>query len=216
MARRPKPGLPACCWIKKDMPMAARTGEITRTTKETDIALSLAVDGRGAVSVTTGVGFFDHMLTLLGRHALFDLSVTVKGDLHVDAHHTVEDVGIALGSALVKALGDKRGIVRYGHAVVPMDETRVEAALDLSGRAYLLYQLDPKAEKCGDFDTCLGLDFFQGFANAAGMNLHIVQHAGTSPHHILEAAFKAVARALRTAVSLDGREQGIPSSKGVL
>lgn len=202
--------------IEKGDIMTPRSARVSRSTKETEIALSLSVDGQGTVAIQTGIGFFDHMLTLLARHSLMDLELTVKGDLEVDGHHTVEDVGIVLGQALAEALGDKRGIVRYGHAVVPMDETRVEAALDLSGRPYLVYGLEPGAERCGDFETCLALDFFHGFVSTSRMNLHLVQHAGVSPHHILEAGFKAVARALRIAVSKDARETGVPSSKGVL
>lgn len=193
-----------------------RRAETSRNTKETQIEIALALDGEGHADVDTGVGFFDHMLTHIARHGLFDLTVKAQGDLEVDAHHTVEDVGLLLGAALGEALGDKRGIVRYGHAVVPMDEARVEATLDLSGRPHLAYDLNPQAEKVGEFDTCLGREFFQALANAGALNLHLVGHCGTNPHHILEAAFKATGRALRQAVSPDQRETDIPSSKGVL
>ena len=196
--------------------MSDRTASLTRTTRETDIRLSLDLDGSGKTEIQTGVGFFDHMLTLFGRHSLFDLTVTAKGDLEVDAHHTVEDVGLLLGEALRTALGDKTGIVRYGHAVVPMDEARVSATLDLSGRPHLVYGLEIAQEKVGDFDTCLGQEFFQALANSAAMNLHIVGQAGGNPHHLLEAAFKATGRALRRACECDPRESGVPSSKGSL
>jgi imidazoleglycerol-phosphate dehydratase len=156
------------------------------------------------------------MLTLLGRHALFDLRVTARGDTEVDAHHTVEDVGILLGRALAEAVGDKSGLARYGFFTVPMDEACVTAALDLSGRPCLRYELEAGTEKVGDFDTCLGQEFFQALANNAGLTLHLEQRAGSNPHHILEAAFKAVGRALKMAVSADPRERGVPSSKGVL
>ncbi|MHC4887336.1 MAG: imidazoleglycerol-phosphate dehydratase HisB [Planctomycetota bacterium] len=196
--------------------MANRTCEKQRTTKETDIKLRLSLDGSGEINVSTGVGFFDHMLTLMAKHSLFDLTIEAKGDIDVDAHHTVEDIGLLLGTALVEALGDKAGIVRYGFSVVPMDETRVEVALDLSGRPYLAWDCEIDAPTVGEFDTCLGQEFFQALANTGLMNLHITKGRGTNPHHILEAAFKATGRALRQAVGKDDRETGIPSSKGVL
>jgi len=196
--------------------MSNRTAEKKRQTRETDISVSLNLDGTGETGVDTGVGFFDHMLTLFGRHSLIDLSVKAKGDVEVDAHHTVEDVGLLLGSCLREALGEKRGILRYGHAVVPMDESRVEATLDLSGRPHLVYRIALDADRVGEFDTCLAQEFFQALANNAGMNLHLEKGCGENPHHVLEAAFKAAGRALRAAISYDDREKGIPSSKGVL
>ncbi|MFH0909925.1 MAG: imidazoleglycerol-phosphate dehydratase HisB [Planctomycetota bacterium] len=196
--------------------MPGRQAKTHRKTKETDIALSLNLDGKGEANVRTGVGFFDHMLTLLARHSLMDLSVVASGDLAVDAHHTVEDVGLSLGKTLAQALGDKQGISRYGFASIPMDEARVEAALDLSGRPYLAYQVEIPSDKVGEFDTCLAQEFFQALVNHSLMNLHIVKKAGDNPHHILEASFKAVGRALRAAASMDARETGIPSSKGIL
>jgi len=196
--------------------MTARRAECTRRTKETQISLSLNLDGSGQVQVETGVGFFDHMLTLLGRHALFDLTVRAAGDLEVDAHHTVEDVGLLLGQAVVEALGTKQGIARYGFALVPMDEAAAEVAVDLSGRPHLRYEVDLSAEKVGQFDTCLAEEFFQALANAGLLTLHVVKRAGENPHHVLEAAFKAAGRALRAAVAADPRELEVPSTKGVL
>ncbi|MBN1256126.1 MAG: imidazoleglycerol-phosphate dehydratase HisB [Planctomycetes bacterium] len=196
--------------------MAGRNAKETRKTKETDINLTLNLDGSGKNSIETGVGFFDHMLTLLVRHSLMDLTIEAHGDIDVDAHHTVEDVGLLLGKAIAHALGDKKGITRYGFCLLPMDEARVDVALDLSGRPRLVYTLEAGAEKVGEFDTCLAQEFFQALSNSAGINLHIEQRAGKNPHHILEAAFKAVGRALRMAVTHDPREEDIPSSKGVL
>lgn len=193
-----------------------RTATITRRTAETDIQLTLNVDGNGAVQIETGVGFFDHMLTLLAKHALFDLTVKAKGDLQVDFHHTVEDVGICLGQALAKALGDKQGIVRYGSKTLPMEETLATAALDLSGRAWFVYRVQFPAEKIGSFDTELVETFWQALAANALMNLHFILHHGTNSHHIAEALFKSSARALREAVAIDPRQTGIPSSKGTL
>ena len=194
-----------------------RSTKITRKTAETDITLTLSLDGRGEATVATGCGFLDHMLTLLARHARFDLSVTCQGDTFVDDHHTVEDVGIVLGTALAECLGEKRGITRYGSAVLPMDETLVLCALDLSGRAYLGYELPFPTEKIGSFDTELCKEFFTALTRCAGICLHLRLLAGENSHHIAEGAFKATARALRAAVALDpalGDE--IPSTKGAL
>lgn len=193
-----------------------RTASIKRKTAETDIHLTLNVDGAGAAKIDTGVGFFDHMLTLLAKHALFDLTVSAKGDLHVDSHHTVEDVGICLGKALAEALGDKQGIVRYGSKVLPMEETLVTAALDLSGRAWFVFRASFATEKIGEFDTELVETFFQSLSANALMNLHLVLHHGSNSHHVAEALFKATARALREAVAIDPRQSGVPSSKGSL
>lgn len=193
-----------------------RTASITRKTAETDIQLTLNLDGSGQAQISTGVGFFDHMLTLFAKHGLFDLTVQAKGDLHVDFHHTVEDVGICLGKAMAEALGDKRGIVRYGSKTLPMEETLVTAALDLSGRVWLVFRVEFPTEKIGDFDTELVETFFQAVAANALMNLHLVLHHGSNSHHISEALFKSTARALREAVSVDPRQSGVPSSKGTL
>lgn len=194
-----------------------RSSTITRKTAETDITLTLALDGKGEARVATGCGFLDHMLTLLARHARFDLAVTCTGDTYVDDHHTVEDIGIVLGTALDTCLGEKRGITRYGSAILPMDETLVLCALDLSGRACLGFDLPFPTEKIGSFDTELCKEFFTALTRSAGMNLHLRLLAGENSHHIAEAAFKATARALRAAVALDpalGDE--IPSTKGAL
>lgn len=195
---------------------ATRTASIARDTAETKIALTLDLDGSGKNDVATGVGFFDHMLILLARHALFDLSVRAHGDTHVDAHHTVEDVGICLGNAFREAVGDKKGINRYGFFLLPMDEALAQIALDLSGRAHLEWNAVIPAEKCGDFDTCLGLEFMRAFAANAGVTLHVNLLAAKDPHHALEAIFKGLGRTLRIAVARDPREKGIPSSKGSL
>lgn len=194
----------------------ARVAEIQRTTHETAVTLRLELDGTGQSEVRTGVGFFDHMLTLLARHALFDLTVEAQGDLHVDAHHTVEDVGICLGRALTTALGDKRGITRYGSIVLPMEETLVTSAVDLSGRAWYVGRFAFPTERIGEFDAQLVDVFWQAFAANALLNLHLVLHYGENSHHIAEALFKATARALRSAVVVDPRQSGVPSSKGVL
>ncbi|HEY3266870.1 MAG TPA: imidazoleglycerol-phosphate dehydratase HisB [Armatimonadota bacterium] len=191
-----------------------RTATIERNTNETQIRLSLAVDGTGLASVETGIGFLDHMLTLFAHHGRFDLDVRAVGDLHVDPHHTVEDVGIALGQAIAEALGDKAGIVRYGNFSVPMDEALVLCSLDLSGRPYLVLDVELTNPRLGEMDTELVQDFFQAVADNARMNLHIRQLSGRNTHHIVEAAFKAVARALDDATQLDPRVQGIPSTKG--
>ncbi len=194
-----------------------RTANIDRKTTETNIALALALDGMGNASINTGCGFLDHMLTLFARHGRFDLTLTCSGDTRVDYHHTTEDCGIALGQAFAKALGDSRGIVRYGNILLPMDEALVMAALDISGRCYLAYGLSPTAQKVGDFDTELAQEFFMGFCRSLGLTLHLRQLAGENAHHILEAAFKGVGRALAQAVSIDakGADQ-IPSTKGIL
>jgi imidazoleglycerol-phosphate dehydratase len=193
-----------------------RTATINRKTAETEIQLTLNLDGGGAAQIATGIGFFDHMLTLLAKHALFDLSVSAQGDLAVDFHHTVEDVGICLGKALAQAVGDKHGIVRYGSKTLPMEETLVTSAIDLSGRMWFVYRVAFATEKIGDFDTELVETFWQALAANALMNLHLVLHYGTNSHHVAEALFKATARALREAVSIDPRQTGVPSSKGTL
>ena len=193
-----------------------RTAHIDRKTAETKIQLSLAVDGSGTSDVQTGVGFLDHMLTLFARHGLMDLTVRCDGDLHVDQHHTVEDVGICLGLAIAQAVGDKRGIVRYGTFTVPMDETLVMVSLDLSGRAFLVCDLDLHNRRIGDFDAELVLEFFRAVADNARLNLHVHQFRGENAHHIAEAAFKAFARALDAATRLDERVTGVPSTKGTL
>lgn len=194
----------------------ARSATITRKTGETDIELTLDLDGSGIPEISTGIGFFDHMLTLFARHGLFDLSIAARGDLHVDFHHTVEDVGICLGKAIAQALGDKQGIVRYGDKTLPMEETLVTSALDLGGRMWFVQRVDFPTEKIGDFDTELVETFWQAVAANALMNLHLVLHHGSNSHHISEALFKATARALREAVARDPRQTGVPSSKGTL
>ena len=191
--------------------------EINRKTSETEITLTLNVDGTGTGKIATGVGFMDHMLTLLSRHARMDLDVTCKGDTWVDDHHSVEDIGICLGAAIAQAIGDKRGIKRYGSMLLPMDEALVLCALDLSGRSCLRYQAEIPSQKIGTFDTELVEEFFLGLTRAAGMTLHIRMMDGTNSHHIVEAMFKAFGRALREAVSIDESLGGeIPSTKGVL
>lgn len=194
----------------------ARKAAINRKTAETDIQLSLDLDGSGTSTIATGIGFFDHMLTLFARHALIDLNVAARGDLAVDFHHTVEDVGICLGKAIAEALGNKQGIVRYGSKTLPMEETLVTSALDLSGRSWFVYRVDFTTEKIGEFDTELVETFWQALAANALMNLHLVLHHGSNSHHVSEALFKATARALREAVAIDPRQQGVPSSKGTL
>jgi imidazoleglycerol-phosphate dehydratase len=196
---------------------APRRATIARTTAETDIRASLALDGTGQVQVATGIGFLDHMLTALGRHALLDLVVEAKGDLHIDYHHTTEDVGIVLGQAIRKALGDKRGIRRYGHSLLPMDEALAEAAIDISGRPFLAWSVPFARDKVGEMDTELFEEFFRAFAFNAGITLHVTLKAGTNAHHVAEACFKALARALRMAVETDPRSpDAVPSTKGVL
>lgn len=197
--------------------MQQRTATIARQTSETSIALELALDGAGTARVATGVGFFDHMLELLARHGLFELKIEARGDLHVDAHHTVEDVGIVLGQALDKALGEKRGINRYGFAVVPMDESLAQVALDLSGRAAFVWRVAFTGPLIGQFPVELVEEFFKALTNAARMNLHVHVPYGTNNHHIAEAVFKSFARALRSAVAIDPRAADrVPSTKGSL
>ena len=194
-----------------------RNSKITRKTAETDIRLSIALDGTGKAEISTGVGFMDHMLTLFARHGMFDLCVSCKGDTDVDDHHSVEDIGIALGQAFREALSDKRGITRYGDITLPMDESLVLAAVDISGRGMLCCDVEFKTEKIGTFDTELVEEFFQAFASNAALTLHIRQLAGRNSHHIAEAMFKATARALRKAVAIDPTAKDtIPSTKGVL
>jgi len=194
-----------------------RAASVSRRTAETDVSVSIALDGTGAAEIATGVGFLDHMLELFARHGLFDLTVTVTGDLHVDQHHTVEDTGLALGQALLKALGDKKGISRYADLHLPMDETLSRVALDISGRPFLVFRTTFPTEKIGVFDTELVREFFQAFAVQAGLTLHVETLYGENSHHIAESLFKGLARALRRAVAVDPREEGrIPSTKGIL
>ena len=194
----------------------ARTASISRNTAETKIALSLDLDGTGKADVQTGIGFFDHMLTLLAGHSLFDLKIRCDGDLHVDGHHSVEDVGRALGTALVECLGDRRGIRRYGHSIIPMDEALVTAAVDLGGRAACVLAVDFPVPTIGSFDAQLVEVFWESVAATAGANVHAVLHHGRNGHHIAEAVFKGLARSLRMAVEPDPRQPGIPSTKGTL
>ena len=194
-----------------------RKAELSRATAETDIALALELDGTGVSQIATGCGFLDHMLTLFASHARFDLSVECKGDVEVDYHHSAEDIGITLGKAFAEALGDKKGICRYGSMILPMDESLILSAIDFSGRSYLGYSLDIPTEKVGDFDTELTEEFLRGFARDAGVTLHTRQIAGVNSHHIIEGAFKAVARALSYATSIDEKfKEEIPSTKGTL
>jgi imidazoleglycerol-phosphate dehydratase len=193
-----------------------RAATVSRTTTETDIRLSLDLDGTGRAEIATGIGFFDHMLTLLAGHSLFDLAITCTGDTHVDGHHTVEDVGRALGFALAEALGDRRGIRRYGHCVLPMDEALVTAAVDLGGRAACVMAVDFPVPTIGTFDAQLVEVFWESFAATAGANVHAVLHHGRNGHHIAEAVYKGLARSLRVAVESDPRQPGIPSTKGTL
>ena len=194
-----------------------RTAEINRKTAETEISLSLEIDGRGVSHINTGCGFLDHMLTLFARHGRFDIDVSCNGDTYVDYHHTVEDIGISLGQAFSRALADKKGIVRYGDCILPMDETLVMCAVDISGRDYLAYGLEIPAQKVGDFDTELVEEFFLGFVRNSGVTLHIKTLDGSNSHHIIEGAFKCFARTLKKAVSIDPDfADEIPSTKGVL
>lgn len=193
-----------------------RRARIDRTTGETTVSVSLDLDGGGVTSISTGVPFFDHMLDALGRHSLIDLTVGAQGDLEVDAHHTVEDVGICIGRALADALGDRAGIRRFGSAAVPLDEALVLAAVDISGRGSLTYEVEVPIELIGTFDTTLVREFLTALAANAGMTIHLHEVAGENAHHIIEAAFKALARALREAVEPDPRVTGVPSTKGVL
>ena len=194
-----------------------RAATVTRRTNETDVAVTLALDGTGRTAVSTGIGFLDHMLELFGRHALFDLDVTVTGDLQVDGHHTAEDTGIALGQALGQALGDKVGITRYASLHLPMDEALTRVAVDVSGRPFLVFRTTFPTERVGTFDTELVREFFQAFATHAGLTLHVETLYGTNSHHVAESCFKGVARALRAALAVDPREGGrVPSTKGAL
>ena len=193
-----------------------RSAEISRITKETNVHLTVALEGEGAGSRHTGVGFLDHMLDLVARHGRLDLDAHVSGDLETGAHHTVEDTGIVLGQALDQALGDRSGIVRYGHAVIPMDEARASVTLDLSGRPFLAFDADLPPGGTGNFDHELTEEFFRAVANGARMTLHVTVETGTNAHHMIEAAFKAFARALRQAVAIDPTEAGVPSTKGTL
>ena len=194
-----------------------RQAQINRTTGETDIQINLNLDGKGISSINTGVGFLDHMLTLFAKHARFDLQVQCKGDTNVDDHHSVEDIGIALGQAFSKALGDKKGITRYGSMLLPMDESLILSAVDLSGRGLLIYELQIPTEKVGTFDTELTEEFFRALAHNGGMTLHLKQISGKNSHHIIEGAFKSIARSLKTAVAIDpAMENEVPSTKGVL
>jgi len=194
-----------------------RVAEVARETSETQISVRVTLDGTGQYDIATGVGFFDHMLEQLARHSLIDITLRAKGDLHIDAHHTVEDCGIALGQALARALGERRGIRRYGAALLPMDEALTRVALDVSGRPYLVWRVDFPAAKIGDMDTELFREWFQAFAQNAGITLHVENFYGDNAHHIAESCFKALARALRGAIELDPRAgDAIPSTKGQL
>ncbi len=194
-----------------------RTAQLARTTSETDISLSLCLDGTGTADIATGIGFLDHMLTALARHGLFDLTIRAKGDLHIDFHHTTEDVGIVLGRAFAQALGEKRGIRRFGQALVPMDEALAEAAVDISGRGFLAWDVGFERPKIGEMDTELFEEFFRAFAANAALTLHITRRAGHNAHHVAEACFKSAARALRMAAEPDPRVgDAIPSTKGSL
>lgn len=193
-----------------------RTATITRTTKETDIALTLNLDGSGTAGISTGIGFFDHMLNSFARHGMFDLTLEVRGDLEVDTHHTIEDTGIVLGKAIKEAAGDKKGMLRYGSAMLPMDEALLLCALDLCGRPYLVYDLKLDRERVGDLETEMIREFFYAVSYGAEMNLHIKQLDGVNNHHIIEGAFKAFAKALDMATGLDDRITGVLSTKGSL
>jgi imidazoleglycerol-phosphate dehydratase len=193
-----------------------RQGECERATKETSLFVSIDLDGSGAASISTGLPFFDHMLELMFRHALIDIKLEAKGDLQVDGHHTVEDTGLAIGEALVDALGDKSGITRFASSLLPMDECLAEVAIDISGRPYLSYKVDLEPEPLGNFEPGLARDFFQAVVNQAGMTVHIELRSGGSVHHALESVFKGFGRALKGAISMDPRVKDIPSTKGVL
>ena len=194
----------------------ARSSHVERQTTETNIKISLDLDGSGQSSIQSGIGFLDHMLTLFAKHGLFDLTIEAQGDLHIDQHHTVEDIGICFGQVLKKSLGDKKGISRYGSMTLPMEETLVTTAIDLSGRSYLVWNVVFTTEKIGTFDTELLEDFWQAVAANGLFNLHVDLHHGRNAHHIAEGVFKSVARALRNAVAIDPRVSGIPSTKGTL
>ncbi len=193
-----------------------RTATLSRQTRETQIEVTINLDGSGQSDVSTGVGFFDHMLTHLAKHGSFDIRVAAKGDLEIDAHHTVEDVGICLGQAFLEALGTPEGIARFGHAVLPMDEALAEAAVDISGRPFLEYRVELPRQRVGEFDSELAEEFFRAFAVNGRVTLHVVLRYGSNVHHCIEVMFKAVARALRRAVEADPRAVGIPSTKGML
>jgi len=193
-----------------------RTADIKRTTRETDIRIRFKIDGEGQVAISTGIGFFDHMLELFGKHGLFDLEITAKGDVEVDAHHTVEDVGIVLGQAVREALGDKKSIKRYGSSILPMDESLCMVALDLGGRPFLVYDVCFSNDKLGDMEAELIEEFFRAVAFNAGMNIHIKQFYGSNNHHVAESVFKAFGRALDEATMLDDRIKGVMSTKGVI
>jgi imidazoleglycerol-phosphate dehydratase len=193
---------------------ATRSAELQRKTKETNVAVTLVIDGTGTTQISTGIPFFDHMLEQLGKHAGFDLTVAAEGDLDVDLHHTVEDTGIVIGNALQQALGDKVGVRRFANALVPLDEALVQVAIDLSGRPYLVYDVDPVAEWIGTFDPQLAEEFWKGFVDGARLTLHVRSVSGKNGHHVIEASFKGVARALRDAVRVEGT--GVPSTKGTL
>jgi len=197
-----------------DTPKSTRRAELRRETKETTVAVTVVLDGTGATRVSTGIPFFDHMLEQLGKHAGFDLTIDASGDLDVDLHHTVEDVGIVLGNALREALGDKRGVRRFANSLVPLDEALVEVALDLSGRPFLVYAVDPISEWIGTFDPQLCEEFWKGFVDGARVTLHVRSISGKNGHHVIEASFKGVARALRDAVKVEGDD--VPSTKGTL
>jgi imidazoleglycerol-phosphate dehydratase len=195
-------------------PNGARSAALQRKTKETNVAVTLVIDGTGTTQISTGIPFFDHMLEQLGKHAGFDLTVAAEGDLDVDLHHTVEDTGIVIGNALQQALGDKVGVRRFANALVPLDEALVQVAVDLSGRPYLVYDVDPVAEWIGTFDPQLAEEFWKGFVDGARLTLHVRSVSGKNGHHVIEASFKGVARALRDAVRVEGT--GVPSTKGTL
>ena len=197
------------------MKVKKRKATLKRETRETCVSVELCLDGKGRVEISTGVGFLDHMLALLGRHALYDLVVKAEGDRQVDDHHTVEDVGISLGQALRKALGEKKGIRRFGSGAVPMDQALAQVAVDISGRGLLVYNVPPLPEKVGSFDTALVREFLQGFTSQAEVTLHVNVPYGDDGHHVAEAVFKGLARALRQATDIDPREKGVPSTKGV-
>lgn len=194
-----------------------RIAEITRTTKETDITALVNLDGTGKYDISTGIGFLDHMLEQLSRHSLIDITLKAKGDLHIDFHHTTEDSGITIGKAVAKALGERKGITRYGSALIPMDETLSRVALDISGRPFLVWKVEFVRDKVGDMDTELFQEWFRAFAFAAGITLHVENLYGENNHHIIESCFKALARALRQAVTLDARQlEAVPSTKGTI
>lgn len=202
--------------MNEETKVTSRAAEVRRTTKETDVSVRLVVDGEGAASISTGVPFLNHMLELFARHGSFDLEVDCRGDLEVDDHHSVEDIAISLGRAFADALGDKVGIARYGAALVPMDEALCRVAIDLSGRFYLVYEVETARQQVGSFNVEMAEHFWRSFAEAARCNLHIDSLRGRNTHHILEATFKATARALRQACEIDPRTSGVPSTKGVL